>query len=49
MGRGSEEPYTSALLWFTVISFTAIPLFYFAGRRFEQDRAKLFEKMAAAG
>ena len=49
MARGSEEPYTSALLWFTVISFTAIPLFYFAGRRFEQDRAKLFEKMAAAG
>ena len=48
MARGSEEPYTSALLWFTVISFTAIPLFYFAGRRFEGDRARLFEKMAAA-
>ena len=48
MARGSENPYTSALLWFTVISFSAIPLFYFAGRRFEQDRNRLFEKMAAA-
>lgn len=45
MARGSESPYTSALLWFTVISLTAIPLFYLAGRRFEQDRARLFEKM----
>ncbi len=48
MARGSAEPYTSALLWFTVISFSAIPLFYFAGRRYEQDRARLYEKMQAA-
>ncbi len=46
IGRGSPEPYTSALLWFTVISFSAIPLFYLAGRRFERDKAVLFEKMA---
>jgi MFS family permease len=47
MARGSEAPYTSALLWFTVISLSAIPLFFFAGRRFERDRAQLFEKMQA--
>jgi len=45
MARGSEAPYTSALLWFTIISFTAIPLFFFAGRRYEKDKARLFEKM----
>lgn len=48
MARGSAEPYTSALLWFTVISFSAIPLFYFAGRRYERDKARLFEKMTTA-
>ncbi len=48
IARGSEAPYTSALLWFTVISLTAIPLFFFAGRRFERDRARLFAKMQAA-
>lgn len=47
MARGSEGPYTTVLLWFTVISFSAIPLFYFAGRRFEVDRTRLFEKMQA--
>jgi len=48
ISRGSDAPYTSALLWFTVISLSAIPLFYFAGRRFERDRKRLFEKMQAA-
>jgi len=43
--RGSAEPYTSALLWFTVISFSAIPLFFLAGRRYDQDRERLFRKM----
>ncbi|TNF84250.1 MAG: MFS transporter [Gammaproteobacteria bacterium] len=47
MARGSEAPYTTALLWFTVISLSAIPLFFFAGRRFERDRARLFEQMQA--
>jgi MFS family permease len=37
----SPEPYTQTLLWFTVISLTAIPLFFFAGRRFEADKARL--------
>jgi MFS family permease len=47
MERGHEAPYTSALLWFTVISFSAIPLFFFAGKRYETDRARLFRKVEA--
>ncbi len=42
IARGAEQPYTVALLWFTVISFSAIPLFFFAGRRYERDRERLF-------
>ncbi len=38
---GESEPYTMALLWFTVISMAAIPLFFGAGHRFERDKAKL--------
>jgi len=41
MATGVSEPYTKALLWFTVISMTAIPLFFAAGRRFERDKARL--------
>lgn len=48
LARGSDAPYTAALLGFTIISLSAIPLFYFAGRRFERDRARLFENMQAA-
>ena len=32
------QPYTVTLLVFTALSLIAIPLFYFAGRRFERDR-----------
>ena len=46
--QGSEQPYTTALLWFTVISFSAIPLFYFAGRRYERDRKALFERESSS-
>ena len=38
---GESEPYTMALLWFTVISMAAISLFFGAGRRFERDKSKL--------
>ena len=49
--QGNESPYTIALLWFTVISFLAIPLFFFAGMRYEKDKARLFEQVtgSAAG
>lgn len=47
IARGHEAPYTSALLWFTVISLTAIPLFFMAGRRYEKDKARLFAAVQA--
>lgn len=40
---GIDEPYTKALLVFTTISLLAIPFFYFGGKRFERDKAKLAE------
>ena len=40
------EPYTVTLLVFTALSLIAIPLFYFAGRRFELDREALYSAMA---
>jgi hypothetical protein len=35
------NPYTVTLVSFTLISFSAIPFFFFAGRRFSQDRQVL--------
>jgi MFS family permease len=40
---GVAEPYTWTLLTFTCLSLIAIPLFYFAGRRFDRDREALYE------
>ena len=40
------QPYTVTLLVFTALSLIAIPLFYFAGRRFERDREALYNSMA---
>ena len=40
------EPYTVTLLVFTALSLIAIPLFYFAGRRFERDREALYSAKA---
>lgn len=41
--RGVEEPYSVTLLLFTILSFAATPLFFFASRRFRQDRDRLFQ------
>ena len=41
---GGEEPYTFTLFTFTLLSMLAIPLFYFAGRRFDKDREALFAR-----
>ena len=38
-----EEPYTWALFTFTLISLLAVPLFFAAGRRFHQDRARVLQ------
>ncbi len=45
IAAGISEPYTKTLLIFTVLSATAIPLFYFAALRFHKDRERLFEAM----
>ena len=39
---GSTTAYTDTLLVFTLISLSAIPLFFFAGRRYDQDRRALY-------
>ena len=44
---GVAEPYTVTLVVFSIISAIAIPLFYFAGRRFEQDRAALYASVSS--
>jgi len=46
--RGVSQPYSWTLLVFTVLSFSATPLFYLAGRRFRGDRERLFTATAAA-
>lgn len=43
--RGVEQPYTWTLLAFTALASTAIPLFFFSGRRFFADRDRLYAEM----
>jgi MFS family permease len=46
IARGVEEPFTKTLLVFTTLSTLAIPCFWVAGRRFAQDRNRLYAKMS---
>ena len=39
---GVAQPYTWTLLAFTLLSMAGAPLYYFAGRRYENDRRRLF-------
>lgn len=41
MEAGVSEPYTKVLIGFTLLSATAIPLFYLSGKYFHRDRDKL--------
>ncbi|MCP5181219.1 MAG: MFS transporter [Pseudomonadales bacterium] len=41
LASGTAEPYTWTLLAFTVISLLAVPMFFFAGKRAAQDKARL--------
>jgi len=45
IARDVEEPYTITLLVFSVLSATAIPLFYLAAKRFHHDRDRLYAAM----
>ncbi|MEM1249791.1 MAG: MFS transporter [Acidobacteriota bacterium] len=42
---GHATPYGTTLLVFTIISMAATPLFFFAGRRFEKDRDRLYAEL----
>lgn len=42
IASGSAEPYSQTLLGFTFLSLLCIPCFYMAGKRFKQDRDRLF-------
>ncbi len=44
IGKGSETPYGTTLLIFTVLSMLSIPLLYVAGKRFHSDKARLAEE-----
>ena len=46
IAEGVAQPYTMTLLAFTVLSLIAIPLFFFAGRRFERDREALYASVS---
>ena len=46
IAQGIAEPYTMTLLAFTALSMFAIPLFFFAGRRFERDREALYASVS---
>jgi len=47
IARGAAEPYTTTLLVFTTLSATAIPCFWVAGRRYAQDRDRLYTEIGA--
>lgn len=46
IAQGIEQPYTIALLGFTLVSFICIPCFLIAGKRFKQDKAQLYKNLA---
>ena len=41
-----EQPYTTVLVLFTLLTALALPCFYYAGRRFNHDRDLLSKKLA---
>ncbi len=46
--QGSDSAYTDTLLGFTLISLSAIPLFFFAGLRYERDKKALYQSFDEA-
>jgi MFS family permease len=45
--QGASDPYTQTLVAFTALSLLALPLFWYAGRRFVSDREALYAKLGA--
>lgn len=46
IAQGVDEPYTWTLFGFTALFLIAVLLFYFAGRRYQHDRERLFATVA---
>ena len=46
IAQGVEQPYTIALIGFTIVSFICIPCFLIAGQRFKRDKAQLYKTLA---
>ena len=46
---GGTDGYSQALVLFTAVSLLALPLFAYAGRRFAQDRDRLYAELGASG
>ena len=46
---GGTDGYSQALVFFTAVSLLAMPLFAYAGRRFAQDRDRLYAELGASG
>ncbi len=44
MEAGVSEPYTKVLIGFTLLSTSAIPLFWLSGKHFHRDRDRLLER-----
>ena len=45
---GVTDPYTWALFGFTLFSTSAIPLFFFAGKRYARDKEALHQSLKEA-
>ena len=45
---GVADPYTWALFGFTLFSTSAIPLFFFAGKRYARDKEALHQSLKEA-
>ena len=48
IAQSVPEPYTWTLVAFTLLSMVCIPCFYFAGRRFQKDRERLYHAAEAS-
>ena len=46
MIQGYEQPYSLTLLIFQILSALSLPAFYFAGKRYVEDREQLIQKIS---
>ena len=49
IAAGIEDPYTKSMAFFVCISVVTVPLFFFAGRHCERDKAALRQYLLGEG